>query len=250
MATGKNAVWDWEIKARTSWWGSSPAELWSYRHLLVGLIRRDFLLGYQQTILGPFWVLLQPVMTMVTYVLVFGKIVGVSTGQVPPVLFYLAGIVLWNLFNDSFMGTSGTFRDNAHLFSKVYFPRLVLPFAQFSTYLISYGIQFLFLLLVLGYYSLFNSWHASPLGWMLLVPFVTALVGAQSLAWGLLFSVFTGKYRDLKFVVGLGVRLLMFLTPVIYPVQYVAEKWRWVVELNPSRRSSSCSAGVFSAKVR
>jgi lipopolysaccharide transport system permease protein len=229
----KATNWDWEIKANSSWWGASPAELWSYRYLLLGLIRKNFLLGYQQTVLGPLWLLLQPIMTMLTYVLIFGKVVGISTGQVPPVLFYLAGIVLWNLFNDTFIGTSTIFRENAHIFSKVYFPRLVTPVAQLIGCLVSFGIQFLFLLLVLTYYLAFTSWHAHSIGWLLLIPFSIVLVATQSLALGLFFSVLTGKYRDVTFIVGLGVRLLMFLTPVIYPLQYVAEKWRWVVMLNP-----------------
>jgi lipopolysaccharide transport system permease protein len=229
----QESKWDWEITAKSSWLGARPRELWAYRFLLRGLVRSDFLRGYQQTVLGPLWLLLQPVMTTITYLLVFGKLVGISTGTVPPVLFYLAGIVLWNLFNDAFTGTSSIFRDNAHLFSKVYFPRLVIPFAQLSSYLISFAIQFLFLLVLLVYYRLFTSWDSHTLLWLLLVPLVVGLVCAQSLALGLLFSVLTGKYRDVKFIVGLGVRLLLFLTPVIYPVQYVAEKWRWLVQLNP-----------------
>jgi lipopolysaccharide transport system permease protein len=226
-------VWDWEVKARTSWWGSSPAELWSYRHLLAGLIRRDFLLGYQQTVLGPLWMLLQPITTMITYVIVFGKVVGISTGSIPPVLFYLAGIVLWNLFNDSFVGTSAIFIDNAHIFSKVYFPRLITPLAQLMGFLISFGIQFMFLLLVLAYYVLFTDWIFHPTARFLLVLVVIGLVSLVSLSLGMLFSVLTGKYRDVKFIVGLGVRLLMFLTPVIYPVEHIAVKWRWIAELNP-----------------
>lgn len=228
-----NSKWDWEIGARTSWLGASPQEFWQYRHLLTGLVRRDFLLGYQQTVLGPLWVLLQPILTMITYVIVFGKVVGVSTGTVPPVLFYLAGIILWNLFNDSFTGTSSTFRDNAHIFSKVYFPRIIMPCAQLSGFVISFGIQFGFLLLVLLYYSFAKGWPLPALPWLLVLPSVILLVSAQSIALGLLFSVLTGKYRDVKFIVGLGVRLLMFLTPVIYPVQYVAGKWQWIVQLNP-----------------
>lgn len=226
--------WDWEIKAETSWWGSSMGELWSFRHLLGGLVRRDFLLGYQQTILGPLWVLLQPIMTMITYVLVFGKVVGISTGTVPPVLFYLGGIVLWTLFNDAFTGTSSVFRDNAQIFSKVYFPRLIVPLAQLSGFMISFGIQFLFFLLMLAYYLIFTDWHPNlAASRLLLVPFIIALVGLLSLALGLMFSVLTGKYRDIKFFVTLGIRLLMFLTPVIYPMQYITEKWRWVVQINP-----------------
>ncbi|RZK31999.1 MAG: ABC transporter permease [Hymenobacter sp.] len=196
-------------------------------------MRRDFLMGYQQTVLGPLWVLLQPIMTLITYVLVFGKVVGISTGTVPPVLFYLAGIVLWNLFNDAFTGTSATFSDNSHIFSKVYFPRLLVPAARVVGFLLSFGIQFGFLLLLLAYYWLFTPWKA-PSGFGLpLALLVILLVSIQSLGLGLLFSVLTGKYRDIKFFVGLGTRLLLFLTPVIYPVEHVALKWRWLLELNP-----------------
>jgi lipopolysaccharide transport system permease protein len=228
-----NAEWDWEIRAKTSWWGASLTEYWSYRHLLVGLVRRDFLLGYQQTILGPLWVLLQPIMTMITYVVVFGKVVGISTGGVPPVLFYLAGIVLWNLFNDSFVGTSATFSDNAHIFSKVYLPRLLMPVARLLGYLLSFGIQFGFFLLILVYYWVFTAWAAPKAVGLPLALLAVGLVSIQSIALGLLFSVLTGKYRDIRFLVGLGTRLLMFLTPVIYPMQHVAPKWRWLMELNP-----------------
>lgn len=225
--------WDWEIEARTSWWGASLADYWAYRHLLVGLVRRDFLLGYQQTILGPLWVLLQPIMTMLTYVVVFGKVVGISTGGAPPVLFYLAGIVLWNLFNDAFTGTSATFSDNAHIFSKVYFPRLLMPVARLLGYLLSFGIQFGFLLLLLVGYWVFTPWQVPAVAGLPLALVALGVVSVQSLALGLLFSVLTGKYRDIRFLVGLGTRLLMFLTPVIYPLQHVAPKWRWLMELNP-----------------
>lgn len=227
------APWDWEIRPQTTWWGASLAEYWLYRHLLMGLVRRDFLLGYQQTVLGPLWMLLQPILTMLTYVLVFGKLVGISTGTVPPGLFYLAGIVLWNLFNDSFTGTSTTFSDNAHIFSKVYFPRLLMPLARMLGFLLSFGIQFTFLLLLLAYYWVFTPLAVPPVASMPLALVALVLVSIQSLALGLLFSVLTGKYRDIKFLVGLGTRLLMFLTPVIYPLQHVAPKWRWLMELNP-----------------
>jgi len=233
MTPNTETKWDWEIKEQTSWLGSSPAEFWSYRHLLVGLVRRDFLMGYQQTVLGPLWVLLQPIMTLITYVVVFNKVVGISTGTVPPVLFYLAGIVLWSLFNDAFNGTSATFSDNAHIFSKVYFPRLLMPVARVAGYLISFGIQFGFLALILAYYWLFTSWAAPSILGLPLALLCILLVSIQSLGLGLLFSVLTGKYRDIRFFVGLGTRLLLFLTPVIYPVEHVALKWRWVLELNP-----------------
>ncbi|MFD1872996.1 ABC transporter permease [Hymenobacter bucti] len=233
MPTSTEDNWDWEIKAHTSWWGSSMAELWSYRHLVGGLIRRDFLLSYQQTILGPFWVLLQPIMTLATYVLVFGNMVGISTQGTPPVLFYLAGIILWNLFNDVFTNTSAIFRDNAHLFTKVYFPRLVMPVAQMSGQLARFVIQFLLLVVAIIGYAVFTPWSIPSTAWLVFVPLVVMLVGLLSLALGLFFSVLTGKYRDVTYVAGLGIRLFMFLTPVIYPVSYISEKWRWLVQLNP-----------------
>lgn len=233
MAQKKEVGWDWEIRAKTTWGAFHLPEIWAYRHLLIGLVRRDFLLGYQQTVLGPLWVLLQPVMTMLTYVLVFGKVVGLSTGGIPPMLFYLSGIILWNLFNDSFISTSATFSENAHIFSKVYFPRIITPIARLCGFAISFGIQFAFFLLVLGYYLLFGSWSFYPTTGLPLVLIPVLLVSAQSLALGLLFSVLTGKYRDVRFVVTLGVRLLMFLTPVIYPLQHVSKNWRWLMQLNP-----------------
>ena len=225
--------WDWELSPSTSWWGTSLMDIWSYRHLALGLVRRDFLLVYQQTILGPLWVLLQPLLTMITYVVVFGKVVGISTGGIPPVLFYLSGIVLWNLFNDSFTGISSTFRDNAQIFSKVYFPRLIIPLARLSGYVLHFSIQFVLLLLVLAYYLLAGRLPVPDPQWLLLVPIAIVLVGGTSLALGLFFSILTAKYRDMSHLISLGVRLFMFLTPVIYPVSYVSEKWRWLVQLNP-----------------
>ena len=179
MPTTTPPQWDWESGSRASWWDFNPRELWSYRHLVAGLVRRDFLMGYQQTMLGPLWLLLQPVLTMLTYVVVFGKVVGIGTGTALPVLFYLAGVVLWNLFNDAFTGISSSFRDNAHLFSKVYFPRLVVPGALLGGGLVSFGIQLAFALLLLAYYRLFTPW-APPggLGGGLAVALATALVAA------------------------------------------------------------------------
>lgn len=225
--------WDWYIQTHTSWWGSSLAELWEYRHLAAGLVRRDFLLIYQQTILGPFWVLLQPILTLATYILVFGKVVGMSTGAVPPALFYFAGIVLWNLFSDTFLGIAATFRDNAQIFSKVYFPRLIIPISRLVGHFFHFGIQFGLLLLALGWYVLFRNLPLPTTSWLLLAPVAILLVGAISLGLGLLFSVLTAKYRDMAHLIGMGVRLFMFLTPVIYPVNQVSEQWQWVVLLNP-----------------
>ncbi|UOQ67732.1 ABC transporter permease [Hymenobacter volaticus] len=225
--------WDWQIESHTSWWGSSLIELWEYRYLTVGLVRRDFLLIYQQTILGPLWVLLQPVLTMLTYVLVFGNVVGISTGDVPAVLFYFAGIVLWNLFNDAFLGIAATFRDNAQIFGKVYFPRLIIPISRLTGYFLHFGIQFGLLLLMLAWYVVFRGLPLPATSWLLFVPIAILLVGTISLALGLLFSVLTAKYRDITYLISMGVRLFMFITPIIYPLNRVPVQWRWVVQLNP-----------------
>ncbi|QHL89094.1 ABC transporter permease [Nibribacter ruber] len=225
--------WDWEITPKTSFWAHSTQELWAYRHLLAGLVRRYFLLNYNQTVLGPLWILFQPVLTLATYVLVFNKLVGISTGALPPVVFYAAGIVLWNFFSDSFMGTSNTYRENIQLFSKVYFPRIIMPVSVVSTQFLRFLIQMGMLLAVILYYSLVTD-YAFQWTWnLLLLPAAVALVGLLGLGLGLLFSVLTAKYRDITNLVSLGVRLLMFVTPVIYPLTVIPEKLRWVVQLNP-----------------
>ncbi|GAB2531217.1 ABC transporter permease [Rufibacter soli] len=225
--------WDWEINNRTTFWSHSAQELWAYRHLLAGLVKRYFLLNYNQTVLGPLWILFQPILTLVTYVLVFNKLVGISTGALPPVVFYASGIVLWNFFSDSFTGTSNTFRENIQLFSKVYFPRIVMPLSVVSTQFLRFLLQLVLFLVVLVYYSVVVGFDFR-LSWNLVwLPVAIALIGLFGLGLGLLFSVLTAKYRDINNLVALGVRLLMFVTPVIYPVETIPENLRWIVQLNP-----------------
>jgi lipopolysaccharide transport system permease protein len=228
-----NKNWDWVIDNKTSFWSHGFKELWSYRHLLGGLVKRHFLLYYQQTVLGPLWVLIQPVLTLVTYLLVFNKLVGISTGSLPPVLFYFSGIILWSFFSDSFTGTSNTFRENAQVFSKVYFPRIIMPVSVLSTQFIRFLIPLLMLLVVIGYYVLFLKMHLSLSIWLLALPLAVLLTGSIALGLGLLFSVLTAKYRDINNLVALGVRLLMFVTPVIYPLEAIPAQTRWIVQLNP-----------------
>ncbi|WP_205499846.1 ABC transporter permease [Rufibacter psychrotolerans] len=223
----------WEISSKTSYWGWNLKELWSYRHLVASLIRREFLLNYQQTVLGPVWILIQPIMTLITYVVVFGKVVGIPTGSIPPLLFYFSGIVLWNLFNDSFSGTAFTFKENAHIFSKVYFPRLVMPISVVSTHFLRFLMQLFLLVLVMVYYWLFRDMPLPVTPLLLTLPAIIVVIGAIGLALGLFCSVVTAKYRDLVNFISLGVRLFMFITPVIYPMGAVPEKVRWLVEINP-----------------
>ncbi|GAA4443991.1 ABC transporter permease [Pontibacter saemangeumensis] len=225
--------WEWEINNKTSYWGESLRELWSFRHLLASLVRRHFILNYQQTVLGPVWILFQPIMTLVTYVVVFDKMVGIPTGTLPPVLFYFSGIVLWNFFSDSFSGTANTFRDNAHLFSKVYFPRLIMPLAAISTHFIRFLMQLVMLLLFIAYFWFFKGLRPSLNTWLAAFPLAVVLAGSIGLGLGLFFSVLTAKYRDMSNLVSLGIRLLMFVTPVIFPLSLVPDNVQWIVKINP-----------------
>ena len=228
-----NEDWDWRFGTKTSYWSSGVKELWSYRHLLMSLVKRDFILNYKQTILGPVWILIQPILTLITYFLVFGKLVGISTGGIPKVLFYFSGIVLWNFFSDSFGGTSNTFRENSHIFSKVYFPRIIMPIAVTSTQFLRFLVQMFLLLLLIAYYWLFRG---LPIKFNLMFfsfPVIILLVGSLGLGWGLIFSVLSAKYRDMLNLVSLGLRLMMFATPVIYPLVSVPEKAHWIMQINP-----------------
>lgn len=226
--------WDWEITSATSNWSWDLKSLLSYRHLLASLVRKEFLLNYQQTILGPGWILVQPLLTLVTYVLVFGMLIRIPTGDgVPSVLFYLSGIVLWNFFNEGFGVTSRTFREYIHIFTKVYFPRIIIPLAGISTQFMRFLVQFLLVIIILLYYIVVKGFHFR-LGWAILaIPIAVAGVGIISLGMGLIFSVLTAKYRDIVNIVDVAIRLLFFVTPVVYPLGSVREELRWVVKLNP-----------------
>jgi lipopolysaccharide transport system permease protein len=228
-----NQKWDWEISGKTPFWRHAIPEMWAYRDLLAGLIRRQFLLHYQQTVLGPFWVLFQPLITLLTYLLVFTNMVGVSTGPLPPVLFYFSGIILWNFFHDSFTNISATFRENAELFNKVYFPRILMPLSMLGTQLLRFLLQFVLFLGLVAYFLLVEGLSVPFSGWLLAFPLSILLVAGLSMGMGLLFAVVTAKYRDLINLLGVGVRLLMFLTPVVYSLAVVPPDLRWLVFLNP-----------------
>lgn len=222
----------WEIGPTTS--ELNLKELLSYRHLLFRLIRKEFLINYQQTLLGPLWILFQPLLTLVTYVFVFNKIIGVSIGgKLPPVLFYFSGIIIWNFFNESFSATSRTFRDNIHVFSKVYFPRLIVPFAAIATQFLRFLIQLALFIIILLYFMLFKGFNITFNSYLVAFPFVIFIVGMISLSMGLVFSIVTAKYRDLSNFVDIFLRVLLFITPVIYPISIVKENIRWIVQLNP-----------------
>jgi lipopolysaccharide transport system permease protein len=200
----------------------------------MGLGRKEFLLNYQQTILGPIWIFFQPLLTLIVYVLVFGKLIGIPTGKsIPPVLFYFSGIILWNFFNDSFWGISNTFRDHIHLYSKVYFPRIIVPLSVLSTHFLRFIVQFSMLIIVLVYFMVFKNFHLKAGFQLLALPLAFLGVAMISGGCGLIASLLTARYRDLTNLIAIVLRLLLFVTPVLYPLSVLTDKFKWIILINP-----------------
>lgn len=207
-------------------------ELWRYRDLVGLLIRRDFVATYKQTILGPIWFLIQPLVTTLTFVVIFGNIAAMPTDGQPQVLFYMLGTVVWSYFATCFVQTSNTFVANAGLFGKVYFPRLVVPVATVMSNLLTLAIQFAQFVAIALLFSGTTA-RPSPNAWLALLPLLILLMAGLGLGLGLAISSLTTRYRDLQYAVAFGTPLLMYVTPVIYPLSSVPERFRWVVVLNP-----------------
>lgn len=226
-----NESWDWEINAKTKWFDWNLREMVSYKDLLFRFVRRNLIASYQQTVLGPFWVFIQPVLTTLVYYIIFGKVVKISTGGIPPVLFYLSGILFWSFFSDCLNGTMYTFLQNASIFSKVYFPRLVVPVSNVISHSIRIGIQLLLFIII----YLYNIATIGMTGnyYIFITPFLLLLTAVFGLGAGLIISVFTAKYRDLDYALQFLLRLFMFATPVVYPASIVPEKYRFWYWLNP-----------------
>lgn len=209
--------WDLVIEPHRGLLDIDLRELWHYRDLLLLLVKRDLVTVYKQTILGPLWFVIQPLMTMLMFLVVFGTIAKIGVGTVPPALFYLGGIIIWTYFSDCFLQTSNTFTENANIFSKVYFPRLILPLSKVISGLVKFGIQLVLFLLLYGYYIIQGAFIAFSWEYSWLLPMLIALMAGIGLGFGLIFSALTTKYRDLRFLLQFGVQLLMYATPVIYP---------------------------------
>ena len=224
--------WDMVIKPQSHLLDINFRELWHYRDLLSMFVKRDVVTVYKQTILGPIWFVVQPVMTVLVFMLIFGKIAGLSTDGLPMVLFYLSGVIVWNYFAESFNSTSKTFIENADIFGKVYFPRLIMPFSKVTSGLIRFGIQFALFLAVFAYYY-FVTDTIQPNAYILLFPFFIFLMAGYGFGFGIIFSSLTTKYRDLTFLIQFGVQLLMYATPVIYPLSTVEGKLRVLLLSNP-----------------
>jgi lipopolysaccharide transport system permease protein len=224
--------WDMVIEGKTSLLDLKFREVWRYRDLLLLFVKRDFISFYKQTIFGPLWFFIQPIFTTIVFTFVFGNLAGISTDGIPQPLFYLAGITAWSYFADCLTKTSTVFKDNASLFGKVYFPRLILPLSIVASNLIRFFIQFVLFIFVLFYYKLTNSnLHFT---WVIaLFPILLLLMAMLGLGMGLIITGLTTKYRDLAFLVTFGVQLLMYTTTVIYPLSAAPPEFEALVISNP-----------------
>ena len=224
--------WDMVIEPYNNIFDLKLKDVWQYRDLLWLLVRRDFVSFYKQTILGPLWFFIQPLLTTLMFTFVFGRLAGISTDGLPPALFYMAGITAWNYFADCLTKTSTVFKDNANIFGKVYFPRLIMPLSIVVSNLVRFGVQFLLFLVVILYYVVNGTaFHAT---WAIsLFPLVVVLMASLGLGAGMIISAMTTKYRDLAFLITFGIQLLMYATTVIYPLSAAPAKYKWLLVLNP-----------------
>jgi lipopolysaccharide transport system permease protein len=195
-------------------------------------VRRDFVSVYKQTILGPLWYLIQPLLTTVIFTFIFGQVASLPTDGLPQFLFYMSGTVIWAYFAACLTKTSETFVQNANLFGKVYFPRLAVPVSILISNLITFAIQLALFMLFVLFFILRGS-SVQPNLWILFVPLLVLMMAGLGLGFGILISSLTTKYRDLRFLVTFGVQLLMYATPVIYPVSSIPERFQWVILANP-----------------
>lgn len=219
-----NEPWDLVLEPRNKWYSLRLSELFRFKDLLFLFVRRDFVSVYKQTILGPVWFFIQPIITAITFSIIFGTLAEISTDGVPQLLFYMCGITLWNYFSDTLLKTSDTFTANASIFGKVYFPRLIMPLSVVISNLVKLGIQLLLFIIVwIYYYAKGENIH--PNATLILVPFLILLMGILGLAFGIIISSMTTKYRDLKFLISFGVQLLMYGSPIVFPLSMVSANY-------------------------
>lgn len=228
-------AWLYTISSKRKLIDFNFKEIWRYRDLLLLFVKRDVVTVYKQTILGPLWYLIQPLFTALTFTLIFNKVANIETGTVPPFLFNLAGISVWNYFNTCLTATSDTFKTNAAIFGKVYFPRIIVPLSIIISNLMKFGIQLLIFIAFYIYYYI-NGAAIHVDGSIVFFPVLVLLMGLIGLGLGMIISSMVTKYRDLKFLVGFGVQLLMYVSAVMYPLALMREKLpkiAWIVEYNP-----------------
>ena len=232
-------MWTEEIKAESSLFAINFREIWHYRDLLFMLVKRDFITFYKQTILGPLWFIVQPLLTTLIFVILFGNIAKLSTDGIPQLAFYLAGITIWNYFSESLTKTSSVFTANASIFGKVYFPRLIMPLSIVASSLLKFAVQFALFILVVLYYT-FVAQSIQPNLWILITPVLILLMALFALGVGMIFSSLTTKYKDLAFLLAFGIQLFMYITPVVYPSSALPEKFQILAKINPLSSIFEC----------
>lgn len=233
--TPNSNEWLFEITPKNKFFSLNLKEVWQYRDLLFLFVKRDVITVYKQTVLGPLWYLIQPLLTSITFTIIFNNVAGINTGKIPPFLFNLAGITVWNYFTSCLTGTSDTFKSNAGIFGKVYFPRIITPLSVVTSNLIKFGIQFLIFVIFYLYY-IFTGFDLSINLSILFFPFLVIIMGILGLGIGMIISSMVTKYRDFSYLVSFGISLLMYLSAVVYPMELIQQKlpkYGWVVEYNP-----------------
>lgn len=224
--------WDLDISPKRNLLDLRLGDLWRARDLVVLFVWRDFVSFYKQTILGPLWYIIQPILTTVVFTFIFGSVAKLPTGGLPQFLFYMSGTVVWSYFSACITKTADTFITNTQLFGKVYFPRLAVPVSILISNLITFAIQFALFLAFMGYFALRGS-LLQPNWWMLMTPVLVMMMAGLGLGFGIIISSLTTKYRDLRFLVTFGVTLLMYATPAILPLSSFPQRFRWIILANP-----------------
>jgi lipopolysaccharide transport system permease protein len=228
----ENEQWDMIIEPKRGLFDLRLGELWRYKDLVMLFVRRDFVSVYKQTILGPLWYLIQPILTTLMFTVIFGQIASLPTDGLPQFLFYMSGTVIWSYFAECLNKSSNTFVHNSNLFGKVYFPRLAVPVSILISNLITFLIQLALLVVFIIFFMMSGS-TVKPNIWLIFVPVLVLMMAGLGLGIGIIISSLTTKYRDLRFLVTFGVQLLMYATPVIYPVSSIPERFRPLILANP-----------------
>lgn len=224
--------WTTIIKPKTGWFDINLKELIQYKDLIVMFVKRDFKTLYKQTILGPLWIIINPLLTTIMFTVVFGNIANISTDGMPQIVFYMLGTTVWTYFSSCLTKTSVTFTENATIFGKVYFPRLVTPISTVISGLVNFGVQFLMFLGFMAYFMIKGS-PIKPNLWILITPLLLVQLAILALGFGIIISSLTTKYRDLAVLVGFGVQLWMYATPIVYPASQINGTLRTLMMLNP-----------------
>ncbi len=220
------------VSSKQKWFSVNLKDIWKYRDLIILFVKRDLTTNYKQTVLGPLWIIINPLLSTTVFTVIFGVIAGIPTDGTPQFLFYMSGNILWNFFSSCLNRASGTFLGNARLFGKVYFPRLVMPISSILYNLINFMLQTAVYVILVIVYSLIGA-NVHPNLLIILAPFLVLQTALLGTGMGLIISSITTKYRDLNVLVSFGVSLLMYITPVVYPISRVPENFRWLMLLNP-----------------